>query len=84
VRRSAAKLLTKDEAQPRMKLVTTYLVVRKGQIPCKRYCKLGHLTPYSRHQQPQRWGCDNGAWLQPMPGRRCREQWRRQAQMLSC
>jgi hypothetical protein len=37
-----------------MKLVTTDLVVRKGQIPCKHYCKLGHQTPYSRHQQ--RWG----------------------------
>ncbi len=49
--RSAAKLLTKDEARRRMKLVTTYLVVHKGQIPCKRYCKLGHQTPYSRHQQ---------------------------------
>jgi hypothetical protein len=36
---------------PTTKLVTTYLVVRKGQIPCKRYCKLGHQTPYSRHQQ---------------------------------
>jgi hypothetical protein len=44
-----------------MKLVTSYLVVRKGQIPCKRYCKLGHLTPYSRHQHPQRWWRDNGA-----------------------
>jgi hypothetical protein len=53
-----------------MKLVTSYLVVRKGQIPCKRYCKLGHQTPYSRHQQ--RRGRDNGAWSQPMPGRRCR------------
>jgi len=38
----------------RMKLVTSYLVARKGQIPCKRYCKLGHQTLYSRHQQ--RWG----------------------------
>ena len=37
-----------------MKLVTIYLVVHKGQILCKRYCKLGHQTPYSRHQQ--RWG----------------------------
>ena len=27
-----------------MKLVTSYLVVRKDQIPCKRYCKLGHLN----------------------------------------
>jgi hypothetical protein len=36
-------------------IVTTYLVVHKGQIPCKRYCKLGHQTPYSHHQQPQRW-----------------------------
>jgi hypothetical protein len=44
-----------------MKLVTTHLVVHKGQIPCKRYCKLGHQTPYSRHQQPQRWWRDNGA-----------------------
>jgi hypothetical protein len=34
-----------------MKLVTSYLVVHKGQIPCKRYCKLGHQTLYSRHQQ---------------------------------
>jgi hypothetical protein len=34
-----------------MKLVTSYLVVHKGQILCKRYCKLGHQTPYSRHQQ---------------------------------
>jgi len=34
-----------------MEHVTTYPVVRKGQIPCKRYCKLGHQTPYSRHQQ---------------------------------
>jgi hypothetical protein len=24
--------------------------VHKGQIPCKRYCKLGHQTPYSRHR----------------------------------
>jgi hypothetical protein len=39
---------------PRRELVTSDLVVRKGQIPCKRYCKLGHQTPYSRHQQ--RWG----------------------------
>ena len=38
-----------------VKLVTIYLVVHKAQIPCKRYCKLGHQTPYSRHQQPQRW-----------------------------
>jgi hypothetical protein len=58
-----------------MKLVTTHLVVHKGQIPCKRYCKLGHQTPYSRHQQPQRW------WRAM---RRCREQWQRQAQVLSC
>jgi hypothetical protein len=50
-RQSATKLLTKDEAGRRMKLVTTYLVVHKGQIPCKRYCKRGHQTPYSRHQQ---------------------------------
>ena len=35
----------------RMKLVTSYLVVHKGQILCKRCCKLGHQTPYSRHQQ---------------------------------
>jgi hypothetical protein len=42
-------------------LVTSYLVVHKGQILCKRYCKLGHQTPYSRHQQPQRWCRDNGA-----------------------
>jgi len=27
-----------------MKLVTTCLVVHTGQIPCKRYCKLGHQT----------------------------------------
>jgi hypothetical protein len=32
------------------RIVTTYLVVHKGQIPCKRCCKLGHQTPYSRHQ----------------------------------
>jgi hypothetical protein len=32
-------------------LVTSYLVVHKGQIPRKRYCKLGHQTPYSRHHQ---------------------------------
>ena len=46
-------------------LVTSDLVVRKGQIPCKRYCKLGHQTPYSRHQQRR-----EGAWSQPMPGMR--------------
>ena len=34
-----------------MKLVTTYLVVHKGQSPCKRYCKQGHQMLYSRHQQ---------------------------------
>jgi hypothetical protein len=34
-----------------MKLVASYLVVHKGQILCKRCCKLGHQTPYSRHQQ---------------------------------
>jgi hypothetical protein len=34
-----------------MTLVTNYLVVHKGQIPCKRYCKLGHQMPCSRHQQ---------------------------------
>ena len=33
------------------RIVTTYLVVHKGQILCKRYCKLGHQTPYNRHQQ---------------------------------
>jgi hypothetical protein len=26
-------------------------VVHKDQILCKRYCKLGLQTPYSRHQQ---------------------------------
>ena len=44
-----------QEFSPRRELVTSDLVVRKGQIPCKRYYKLGHLTLYSRHQQPQRW-----------------------------
>ena len=34
-----------------MTLVTNYLVVHKGQIPCKRYCKLVRQMPYSRHQQ---------------------------------
>jgi len=66
-----------------MKLVTSYLVVHKGQIPCKRYCKLGHQTPYSRHQQRrgpcyklpnERWRRDASAWSQLMTGRRCREQ----------
>ena len=33
------------------RIVTTYLVVHKGQIPCKRYCKLGRRTLYSGHQQ---------------------------------
>jgi hypothetical protein len=64
-----------------MKLVTTYLVVHKGQIPCKRYCKLGHQTPYSRHQQ--RRGRD-GAWLRPMPEGRCSEELQLKAQMSSC
>jgi hypothetical protein len=40
-----------------MKLVTSYLVVHKGQTPCKRYCKLGHQTLYSRHQQRRRGPC---------------------------
>jgi hypothetical protein len=39
------------------KLVTSYLVVHKGQTPCKRYCKLGHQTLYSRHQQRRRGPC---------------------------
>jgi hypothetical protein len=33
------------------RILTTYLVAHKVQIPCKRYCKLGHQTPDSRHQQ---------------------------------
>jgi hypothetical protein len=40
-RRSAAKLLTKDELQPRMKLVTSYLVVHKGQIPVQALLQAG-------------------------------------------
>jgi hypothetical protein len=40
-----------DDAQGRMRLVTIYLVAHMGPIPCKRYCKLGPQTPYSRQQQ---------------------------------
>jgi hypothetical protein len=50
---------------------SSYLVVHKGQIPCKRYCKLGHQMPYSRHQCRQE-RYDTGAWSPPRPGRRCR------------
>jgi hypothetical protein len=65
-----------------MKVVTSGLVVHTGQIPYKRYCKLGHQTPYSRHQQPGGSPCykspneqgwrDDFVWSQPMPGRQCR------------
>ena len=46
-RRSAAKLLTRDETRRRMKLVTSYLVVR-GQ----RYCKMGRHSPDSQCRGP--------------------------------
>jgi hypothetical protein len=32
-------------------IVTSYLVVHKDQILCKRYCKLGRRTLYSGRQQ---------------------------------
>ena len=80
--RGASCLL--HRARSRRASASPYLVVHKGQILCKHYCKLGHQTPYSRHQQRQRWCRDNGAWSQPMPGRRCREQWQRQVQVLPC
>lgn len=32
--------------------VTSYLAARTDQIRCRRYCKLGRQTPYSRHHQP--------------------------------
>jgi hypothetical protein len=33
------------------RIVTSYLVVHKDQILCKRYCKLGRRTLYSGRQQ---------------------------------
>jgi hypothetical protein len=35
-------------------IVTSDLVAHKGQTPCKRYCKLGRQTPYSRHRYPHK------------------------------
>jgi hypothetical protein len=40
-----------DYPGPTSLVVTNYLVVHKGQIPCTRYCIPGHQTPCSRHQQ---------------------------------
>jgi hypothetical protein len=61
-------------------IVTSYLVVHKGQILCKRYCKLGRRTLYSGHQQQRgspyyksqyEHGWREDAWSRPISRRRC-------------
>jgi hypothetical protein len=51
-------------------IVTSDLVAHKGQTPCKRYCKLGHQTPYSRHRYPHKTleiAQRDDAWSRPTP-----------------
>jgi hypothetical protein len=75
------RVVTGHDEKLAPRIVTTYLVVHKGQIPCKRYCKLGRQTPYSRHQQRRG---RYGAWSRPMPEGRCSEELQLKEQMSSC
>jgi hypothetical protein len=38
----------RDHLGPTSLVVTSYLVVHKGQTRCTRHCTLGHQTVYSR------------------------------------